>query len=78
MEPLNYIGEIMSDGHISLPQYVAAILNLKPQSQIKVTLFNPEGVLDSGEFLKVAHCVTVLKPKNNHSTKGTLHHEFFK
>ncbi len=38
METLNYIGEVMPDGHISLPEHIAAILNLRPQSRIKVTI----------------------------------------
>ncbi len=56
MKQAEYIGEVLEDGHLSLPEAVRKELALQPAAQVRVTIAVPEAgkgeVKDAWELFK--------------------------
>jgi hypothetical protein len=42
MKQAEYIGEVLEDGHLSLPEFVRQQLGLEPSAQVQVSVTVPE------------------------------------
>jgi hypothetical protein len=66
---VEYIGEVLDDGHLSLPDEVREKLELKPTSLVQVVLAVPEA-----NDADVEEAWNVFRDMGQSATKGKLDH----